>query len=459
LKTIFPARDAKFGDSPPILSSPAHVTSAVRPEATQVETSTKMKPTVLVVTTTRWSATARLAMALARAGYNVEALCPARHPVEKTSAVRRTHTYRGLMPLMSLTDAIAASKPDLIVPGDDLATRHLYHLYDRKRLEGNGGESVCALITRSLGAPDGFPVVCARASLIESALQEGIRVPKTEVILNDKDLSRWLAQSGFPTVLKANGTTGGVGVRIVNTVEEAEHAFRLLQAPPLFARAVKRALMNSDRTLLWPSLLRRQSVVNGQMFVPGQEATSMIACWEGKVLASLQFEVLKKKGPFAPATVVRLIENAEMSHAARRMANRLKLSGLHGFDFMLEEHTQKPYLIEINPRATQVGHLTLGPGRDLPAALYAAISGEPIRPAPKLTEHDTITLFPQEWITDPTSPFLKSSYHDVPWEEPELVRACVHTGLKRGFKYFQHNWLIAHSKARASRPELLRPPL
>jgi len=457
LKAVFPVRDQRFGDSPPTLLPSAHITPVQSAE--QTGSATKMKPTVLVVATTRWFSTARLAMALARAGYNVEALCCSSHPLGKTSAVQRIYAYHGLTPSRSLTNAISASKPDLIVPGDDLATHHLHKLYDRERLEGNEGESVCALIERSLGAPDGFPVVCARASFIESALQEGVRVPKTQAILNDKDLTRWLTQSGFPTVLKANGTTGGVGVRIANTVEEAESAFRRLQSPPLLARAVKRALMDSDRNLLLPSLLRRKSVVNGQMFIPGQEATSMIACWEGKVLASLQFEVFKKRGPSEPATVIRLIENAEMAYAAERMTGRLKLSGLHGFDFMLEAHTQNAYLIEINPRATQVGHLTLGPDHDLPAALYSAISGEPIQSAPKLTEHDTITLFPHEWISDPKSPYLTSSYHDVPWEEPELVRACIRDSFGKGFGYFQCKWLNSLSKASAPRQELLRPPL
>jgi len=28
-------------------------------------------------------------------------------------------------------------------------------------------------------------------------------------------------------------------------------------------------------------------------------------------------------------------------------------------------------------------------------------------------------------MRDPASSFLTSGYHDVPWEEPELLRACV----------------------------------
>jgi len=128
-----------------------------------------------------------------------------------------------------------------------------------------------------------------------------------------------------------------------------------------------------------------------------------------------------------------------MSNTAETMVHELNLSGLLGFDFMLEAHTGNAYLLEINPRATQVGHLMLGPGRDLPAALCAAVSGDPLRAHPAVTENDTISLFPQEWIRDPASEFLRSSYHDVPWDEPELVRACVRAGRKQRAWYSDQN--------------------
>ncbi len=384
-----------------------------------------MKPTVLIATTSRWFPTARLAMALAHAGCIVEAVCPARHPLRKMSAVRRTHAYRGLAPLQSFARAIEAAKPDFILPGDDLATSHLHQLHDHERQRGEDGRAIWALIERSLGAPESFPVVYARTAFIDLAQKAGIRAPRTEVIGNRRDLRKWVARVGLPTVLKANGTSGGDGVRVVHTLEEAEDAFRALQAPPLVARAVKRALVDRDKTLVWPSLLRRQAVVNAQEFVAGREATSAVACWQGNVLAGLHFEVIHKRDAAGPSSVLRLIENAEMSAAAEKIAARLRLSGLHGFDFMLEAHSGNAYLIEINPRATQVGHLALGTGRDLPAALYAALSGESAHAAAKVTDSDTIALFPQEWVRDPASEYLTSGYHDVPWEEPELIRACV----------------------------------
>ena len=410
-----------------------------------------MKPTVLLATTARWIPTARLAMALASAGFRVEAVCPSGHPLTKTGVATKTYSYRGLRPLSSFANAIAAAKPDLIVPGDDLATFHLHQLHQKEREHRRNGE-LRALIERSLGAPESFPTVFQRAAFLELAQELNVRSPRTEVIADSADLRSWAANVGFPIALKADGTSGGDGVKIAFNLEEAENAFRALSAPPLLVRALKRTLVDQDDTLLRPSLLRRHSIVNAQVFVAGREATSAIACWQGAVLASLHFEVVKKAQALGHATVVRVIENQEMSIAAERLVQRLHLSGLHGLDFMLEGKTGKAHLIEINPRSTQVGHLTLGLGRDLPAALYSAISGMPVRPARKVTEKDTIALFPQEWIRDETSPFLRSCYHDVPWQVPELVGACVLSRRK------QHSWYASKARLKSTPPVELLPP-
>lgn len=378
-------------------------------------------------------------MALAKAGCRVEVVCPSRHPVGKTSAARRTHTYRAFAPLKSIADAIQSALPDLIIPGDDLAVRHLHDLYGREREKRTSGEPICALIERSLGPAEHFSLVYQRSRFIEVAGEEGVRIPQTGVVSSAADLKKWISAVGFPIVLKADGTSGGDGVRVVHTSEEAHRAFASLQAPPLFARAAKRALFDRDSTLLWPSLSRRKAVVNAQAFIQGQEATSTVACWKGRVLAALHFEVIKKTDPSGPATVVCLIEHPEMIAAAAKIVRRLNLSGIHGMDFMLEAGTGNAYLIEINPRTTQVGHLTLGEDRDLPAAMHAVLTGQATQTAAKLTEKDTIALFPREWARDSASEFLQSAYHDVPWEEPRLVQACVQEARKA--KGFNSKWV------------------
>jgi hypothetical protein len=179
-----------------------------------------------------------------------------------------------------------------------------------------------------------------------------------------------------------------------------------------------------------PTLLRKRPTVNVQRFIQGNDATSSVACWQGEVLASANFEVLAKGRTTGPSSVIRLIHNREMSRASQEMVGLLGLSGLYGFDFVLEAKTGRAYLIEVNPRATQTCHLALGAGHDLPAALTAALIGRPIEERVITTANETIALFPQEWGRDPESEFLSQAYHDVPWTEPKLIKACIE-GTKR----------------------------
>jgi hypothetical protein len=356
-------------------------------------------------------------MALHRAGCMVDAVCPQGHPLRKTRAVQRAYAYYGLSPRRSLARALADSQPDLIVSGDDLATRHLHNLYAAEKRRGNA--SLGALIERSFGDPGSFPVVSARAAFMDLAAKEGVRVPATAVVRNLDELKAWIARAGLPAALKADGTSGGDGVRIVRTLAEAERAFAKLHAPPLLARALKRALLDDDNTLLWPSLARQRPVVNAQAFIAGSEATSALFCWQGSVLASLHFEVINKASSAGHATVLRLIENPEMQAAAEATTRRLRLSGIYGLDFMIESETGNAYLIEINPRATQVCHLRLGPGRDLPAALHAALCAQSA---------------------------AANAYHDIPWEEPELVQDCVSNRQKQSGWYRRKGAAAAASK-------------
>jgi predicted ATP-grasp superfamily ATP-dependent carboligase len=373
----------------------------------------------------RWLPTARLAVALANAGFSVESVCPVGHLISKTTAVKRIFAYRGLAPLDSISAAISATKPNLLVCGDDLATRHLHQLYEQNLQAGISGAHICALIERSIGAAEHFAVIEDRASFMQVAQEVGVRVPQTAAITSYRELDQWSTQAGFPMVLKANGTWGGAGVRIVQNAAEARRALRTLQAPHPFASAVKRVIFDRNATLLRPSILRHKSSVSAQSLIVGTEATSAVACWKGQILAGLHFEVLQKSDAAGPSTVLRRVAHPDMVGAVEKIVRRLQLSGLHGFDFMLEKESRHANLIEINPRVTQVDHLSFGPGQDLPGALFAALLGADPVASPAVTENDIITLFPKEWLRDPLSPYLHSGYHDVPWDQPELVRACV----------------------------------
>jgi hypothetical protein len=392
--------------------------------------SSSTRPRVLLAATCRWFTTARLAMALADAGCEVEAVCPRGHPVTRTRAVARTHAYRPLAPLASVRAALEAAQPDVVIPCDDLATAHLHRVYEGVAASRPGGVATRTLLEHSLGDPTSFPIIASRAALIAFAQERGVRVPPTAAVRAPDELRHWLRRHGLPAVLKSDGTYGGRGVRVAHTEGEAVAAFHALSAPPSVRRALKRAVVNRDATYVLPCALRQRPAVSVQGFVTGRDANSAALCWHGQVVASITATVVHTLDERGPASVLQLVDNGEIAGTVERIARELKLSGLVGLDFIVEDGTGAAHLIEMNPRATQVCHMSLGPGRDLPAALRAMLCGEPVRDVPAVTGRDLIALFPQEWMRDPASPFLKHGYHDVPWDEPGLVRACLQEDIR-----------------------------
>jgi hypothetical protein len=182
--------------------------------------------------------------------------------------------------------------------------------------------------------------------------------------------------------------------------------------------ALKRLLINRDPLALWLWRNRKVPKVTIQHFIPGRPANTMFVAREGEVLSSVTVEVISSQGATGAATVVRLIQNAEISEAVHLLARKLKLNGFHGLDFMLEEGSGAAYLLELNPRCTQLGHLRIQGQGDLAGVLTAALRG--INPPAEddcITE-DTIAFLTQASLN---SPHLRGVYHDAPWQEPELL--------------------------------------
>lgn len=407
-----------------------------------------MGPNVLLVMTCSWVPPARLAMALHRAGCEVDAVCPDGHPITTTLALRRHYHYTGF--LGSIRSALQSAKPDFVVPCDDYAALALHRIYAANPA---GVSGLGPLIKHSLGNPDHFSVVRTRGTLLSAAAELGICVPDTRILAGKSDLDAWLATHPLPAYLKADGTSGGVGVRLVETPAEAEKAFLSLSAPPGGLRAVKRVMVDKDLRLLVPWLQRWHPVVSVQRIITGSEANCAVSCWQGRLLACITVEVVRQDDEYGPATVVRVIDNSQMLAAAEKIARRFELSGFFGLDFILEKETGNAYLLEMNPRSTQTCHLELGPGMNLVEPLVAELSRVPTetRPTAGMAGQDTIALFPAEWKRDPRSPYLTSGSHDVPWEEPELVRYCIRTQLKDRSWMSPRKWRARKAQASKNR--------
>lgn len=356
-----------------------------------------MTARILLATTMTWPFPAQLAAAFAGAGARVEALCLPHAMLAHSRHVSKTHIYRPLHPKQSLCAAIKAARADLIVPCDDL-TADLVSWTHGETLPGR-------LEFLSRAAEAGAPAVTA--------------MPVTNI----EQLEGTMRRLGLPLVLKSDHSWGGEGVVIATTRQEVYVAFRKLSRRSRL-RNVARALRGRGSHFLTRALFPVTPRISAQPFVEGHPATSSIACWQGTVVGATHFDVLLSTTPNSPASVIAAVPCPEMEDAARAVAKAFSLSGLFGLDY-IRDRDGHVHLLEMNPRATPTMHLTLP--HDLPAALMRA-AGLPARARPPMTDQSEIALFPREWLRDPTSPWLSRAYHDVPWDDAEVVRSCVRAG-------------------------------
>ena len=365
-----------------------------------------MQQKILLTTTVDWPSAARLAGAFTQLGASVEALFPAGHVLGVSRYPERAYLYRPLHAQASLQQAVETAQPDFVVPCDDRALAQLLVLTARY-------PDFYTLMMRSLGNLDSYPLMLARSTSIALARDEGIIAPLTLAVPDEDRLVEVLQDVGLPCVLKADGSWGGDGVKLVRTQDEARQAFRKLQGPPSRLRSLARAVLRKDKHFLAEAWTPRTSVVNAQAFVPGKPATSVFACRDGEVLATLHMDVADWRGVTGPASLMRPVHCPQMEDAVGRIARRFNLSGLIGLDFVRDEQGV-PHLIEINPRATQICHLALG--SDLPAALLGA------PPRPPVTDRPLVALFPQLLAEARRSPEV---FEDLPLDDPAILRALA----------------------------------
>ncbi|MBS7791983.1 hypothetical protein KTR66_18430 [Roseococcus sp. SDR] len=366
---------------------------------------------LLVVSTQPWTVAARLAMALRDSGCVVEAASPRGSLLARCAAPTRQHLLRPWSMGADLARALRAARPDRAIPADDRAAALLRALHAEADLS--------ALIEASLGDPSGYAVAAAKSAQMALAARLGLPMPATRPVESLAALQAALAEGGLPRVLKTDGSWGGAGVQVLRAMSDAAPAFARATTAPSLLQSLKLAAWEGS---LNPVFARRDwqpGMPDLQDFVDGHPANRAVIAERGRVLAGLSVEVLQAASPTAPATVIRVVEDAEMTASAAAMTEALGLSGFLGFDFVVEPGTGRKLLIEMNPRATPICHL----GGGLAAAYAAHLKGEDAAAIPP--PGTEVALFPGEWLRDPHSPHLHGAWHDVPWTDPGLLRAYL----------------------------------
>jgi hypothetical protein len=357
-----------------------------------------------------------MAMALLRQGFAVSAVCPPGHPLRFVTGIDRIYPYGSINSIGALKSAIASSSPDIIIPCDDGVVWQLHDLHRQC-------PELRALIEDSLGPASSYEIIGSRAHLLATAAELGVRIPATREIDSHEDLAAWHMSSG---VLKIDGSWGGTGVEIVSSRDEMLEAYDRFNKPRTASLSWKRLLVNRDPLALWSLKNSKKPRTTIQEFIHGRPANTMLAAWKGELIGLVTVEVLNSQGATGSATVIQIIRNSEIQEAATKIARRLGLHGFHGLDFILERDTNHAYLLELNPRCTQLGHLKVPGQGDLAGIFANRFMGGSMKLDTNAIQSDIVALFPQAFLLNHKNPYLSLGHHDVPWEEPALIRELLH---------------------------------
>lgn len=373
-------------------------------------------PLLLVATATHWLGTARIIRPLARAGFEVHLLAPHDSLAEKS---RYLTSVRHLPPdtnprqwVASLTAATRARPPRLVVPCDDMALRLLqmlvlsppYDMPSALHLE------LAALIRESLGEPHGYRASIDKTLLPTAAEGMGVRVAPYAHVASISEAEAFASAHAYPLVLKRRHSSAGDGVAICSDAASL---------PTAFAELVRTAGLDLEGE--GTSLL-------AQAYVPGPVMFYPAAAWKGELLTGYAAEkLLGNPEPKGPATVNRYHRSPMLRELAVRLARGFGISGFFSLECIVSDRDGLPYLLEINRRIVPSNHRGSAFDVDHCVALHAALVGVASTTRADFAEGEEHigVHFPQEWLRDPASPWLRRHPVDVPWDEPELIAAML----------------------------------
>ena len=377
-----------------------------------------MKSTVLLVaTTTRWVGTARILRPLAAAGFDVALLTPKNSLAEASRYLGKVgHLPDDVTPMQwvhAFAGMVKATSPRLVVPCDDMGFRllQMLALQPPEELRPAVKLELGVLIRDSLGDPAHYRASVEKTLLPPAAAALGIRVPAHKVIATLADAEAFTAAHGYPVVLKRNYSTAGAGVEIVDTREQLAPSFAALTRPE------QSALVDPAAAQL---LIQER--------IPGDIHYENTAAWQGTRIGGFAVERLQYAELKGPAAVVRCYHSAEISDFSSKLVRGFGMTGLFATEFVVHRDTGHAYLLEIN-RRTDAGHAhRVRASMSISARHCTRCCMAPHPPTRREMDpgDEWVNVhFPQEWLRDPESPYLRDYPVDVPWDEPELIEAML----------------------------------
>ena len=379
-------------------------------------------PKILIAGLESWPGVARLPHALQDAGFEVGVACFEDSCLAATRFRSRYFPWRagcrrGGAILRRLKTIVDEWHPDFLVPADDPTVVFLSRAFTRLRPVAR----LASLLKFSVGNPAALLEAESKHGTLEQARRCGVRAPRSRVVAGESEVLAFARENGFPILLKQSFGWAGVGVAVCRDAPEVLALWKNWHRRPEWKRrfyAWRNSIRGRELGSRW---LPPHRVIVASQFIAGKPAMCAATTVEGQMLAGLT--ALKEKcfpGELNPSSVVRFIRNDEMRQAAGKLVAAWGLTGFVAFDFIVDAQGDA-WLIECNPRPTSISHLGARLGEDICAALYCRLARQPpppINPGAELV----VAHFPQEMLRDPASPYLTKAFHDVPVDDPGLMR-------------------------------------
>lgn len=354
-----------------------------------------MSPRVALVVRSNREGVARLPQALRAAGMHVTLFAAAGSFPAATSHRDALFLMRSpsaaplrLLEALRFLWRMQRATPRMAIAGCEPALRYFFRLdeFMRSTRLDRVLPRAAAGIRAGLPARATFRELLSRASMSELAARCGIATPPWATAADTAAVSTLAREHGFPVIVKRDLTCAGVGVTCCGD-----------------ASALAAALATTPG----------DGIV--QAFLRGTPAMQAAVALNGRLLDTAGWA--KERcfpEPYGPSSIVSRIEQPSMVEAARKFAEETLFNGFFSLDFVVSEGS--PRLIEVNPRPTPVCHLG-----GLSHTLCLALGGLPSRAAPMPPAR--IAIFPQELRRNPASADDPDLAHDIPADDPQLVRA------------------------------------
>ncbi len=185
----------------------------------------------------------------------------------------------------------------------------------------------------------------------------GIRAPKTCTIENTADLQKISKTIEYPVVIKLRNATSSVGVSYAYSASEFISKYQ--------QTIQKYVLTSSDYPIV-------------QEYIPGTGYGVSLLYNHGDLRAIFTHKRLREY-PITggPSTLRISVRHPEMEKAAMKLLGYVGWHGLAMVEFKLDERTNKPYFIEVNPRFWGSIYQAIAAGVNFPYLLYKmAVEGD-----------------------------------------------------------------------------------